>query len=896
MHILAELSPLDPASGTRVTVRTSSVQDRNVNGLNSLRWWPAILVKPVLSMRLFDGDFSSAVDAGNANFAIALKSLEGAYPNVRRYLWQGADVKLYAGVSGQAWPWTQVFEGLVTTQGAEASKLQLTAAVDIEPFNKSVLTLSYAGTGGAEGGTDLKGKLKPWVFGAAMNVEPVLINAVDNIYQFSAYAAIKGVLTLYERGAAFGASIGDYANYAALLAASIPSGKWATCLAEGLIRLGAPQYGVITGDIEGDYQGSTYRRLTGAILTRIATHLGISSRLDSASLSALDTAVPRTTNVVITSQTTFLDLARELCLSCNAQAGVSFLGQLFATRPGIGSPVLTLDAQGKRLPPVVGAAELDVSPPYSRIEFLANRSWRVHTPDEIASYGPVPPNEIYDVMDVATVDDFKARWNGVPAETVTSDGNISLIATTDLGGKGVQVGDNSGNDYFQAPYFRSMPFDPEDLYEVGFDLEFGAAHASAVAYLGVRAEDASGANMSGDSGTYCYVAVAAFAQNGAGRKTFVGYFRGRALVGAGNNVGVPSADRAAPSPLPNNTVAIRPLELLNFPGGGAGTGRGIVKKHLVWLRKVNDATLIPTGAWVNTRSYFQDEGVTYLGRTFGSKASGNLNHTPPATATSDANWYLVADKGAAGTPGDDGFIGECQPAAAAANCSPGGTPLAGQLAALVGEVKLRIGDGIQTTGVTYALVSQTGFTGMSINSSTGAFGPPSGMGADVCKAVFEAVYNSIHYEVEYVVTKVKDGSTAVSISPIAITAVPASGTYALEAGPVNISVADGQTLTVNASVTYGPTSSGLYTAQMKFTYENVTDGGAETDFATTGSHPGTGGPANTVDPDSVNATGSLVNSLGGTKVFKIRCYIRRSAGSGTVPGGNVSGSMDASAT
>ena len=183
-------------------------------------------------------------------------------------MWAGARVTIYGGDSGDAWPWTTLFQGLIERFEQEAYKLKLTARVDTEPFEKDVLTLSYAGTGNAEGDANLKNQVKPWIFGRALNVEPVLVNAVDNVFQFSAYGPIQAVTALYERASDFGASIGDYANYAALVAASIPAGWWGTCLAQGLIRLGAPPQGVITGDIDGD-KPSTWLRKTGEIITEL---------------------------------------------------------------------------------------------------------------------------------------------------------------------------------------------------------------------------------------------------------------------------------------------------------------------------------------------------------------------------------------------------------------------------------------------------------------------------------------------------------------------------------------------------------------------------------------------------------------------------------------------------
>lgn len=388
-RILAELTPLDTVAGTRVTLRAASSDDPQITGLNDQRWWPAIPSDgmPTLTMRLFDGDFTSDVDTGGASFAVLIDKLARLDANARRFLWAGAGVKLWAGESGAAWgAWTQIFDGKVERFSAEANRVGLQARVNTEPFEKPVLIATYAGTGGIEGGADLKNKPKPWVFGRALNVEPVLIDAVNSVFQFSAYGPIQAINALYERASDFGASIGDYASYAALVAATIPRGRWGTCLASGLVRLGAPPYGVVTGDVDGDKPSGIWLRKTGEIISRIATNAGISSGLiDSASLAALDAAVPYNVNIVVDEQASVLDLARRLAKPCNAQAGISLLGKLFAVRVAIGSPALTLDAQGRRLPAVISSAEADVSPPYWRIEMAAQRSWRVHTYDEIAT-------------------------------------------------------------------------------------------------------------------------------------------------------------------------------------------------------------------------------------------------------------------------------------------------------------------------------------------------------------------------------------------------------------------------------------------------------------------------------------------------------------------------------
>jgi hypothetical protein len=396
MIILAELSPLDTVAGTRKLLRASSANDPAVTGLNDVIWRPAITEEAEIGIRLFKGDFDGQAAPSTGSLSVQIDQWLSIEPNVRRFLWQGAPVKFYAGVSGQAWPWTVVFEGLVDQFSAEANTVKLNLKVNTEPFDADVLTLKYAGTGGAEGDANLKDKVKPFLLGRCFNVEPILINSVDNVLQFSGYGAIQAVNFLYERGSGFGASQGNYATYAALVAATIPPGQWATCLAQGMIRLGAPPYGVITGDIDGDKVGGTWWRKTGEIIQRIASNSGVSgSLIESASFTALDTALAGLSNqgrigVFIDSQESVLDMAAKLAAPCNAQVGVSLAGKMFVGRVAIGTPTITLDAQQRQLPRVTSSAEVSVSPPFSYIEMGYARSWRKHTDEEIAGIENLP--------------------------------------------------------------------------------------------------------------------------------------------------------------------------------------------------------------------------------------------------------------------------------------------------------------------------------------------------------------------------------------------------------------------------------------------------------------------------------------------------------------------------
>lgn len=409
MIILAELEPLDPVAGARKLLRAASANDDRVTGLNDQIWVPAIPADalPTLSIRLFKGDFDGSAEVSGGNIALLIDKYveQGLEPHIRRYKWEGAPVRLYAGEMGQAWPWTLVHEGSISSFGAKGNRVDLSTKSDKEPFEADVLPAKYAGTGGIEGGDDLKNRPKPFLAGRCFNVEPVLINAVDNVYQFHGYGPIQAITKLYERASDFDgdttAFVADYANYAALVAATIPAGRWGSCLAQGLVRLGAPAAGVITADVDGDKAGGVWRRKPGEIILRLAANAGVATgAIVSASFTALDTALAALPNqgrigVFLTDQATVLDVVGSIAGTCNAQAGVSLLGKLFASRITIGSPTLTLDAQRRQQPAVVESQEESVSPPYSYMEMGWARSWRVHTEDEVASADISPPTTQY---------------------------------------------------------------------------------------------------------------------------------------------------------------------------------------------------------------------------------------------------------------------------------------------------------------------------------------------------------------------------------------------------------------------------------------------------------------------------------------------------------------------
>lgn len=396
LAVLVELQPWDTPAASAVTLRACSHDDARLTALNNVVWWPAIARLPRLSLRLFDGNFSGAITPGGGDMELSL----GVFPDAGRYVWADRPAKIWVGDLGAAWGgFTLLFDGLVRTASIAGGRISLSLRVNDDWMDGPLLTASYAGTGGAEGPAELKGQPKPLAIGAPRYVEGRLIDAVNTVVQLHGYGAINGVPVALDRLSRFGASMGDYASYAALVAASIPAGSWATAKAVGMVRHGAPPDGTLSYLAEGDSGGGAgWVRTPGAVIKRLAEIAGATAgQIDAASLVALDAAVPRPLSRFVGDQATARQVIGEIAASANASAGVSWLGRLFACRVGLSnSASMTLRTDGSTLPPVGDIAQLETAPPFWRMQMKGSRTARVHALSEVAVTVPLVDLGDYD--------------------------------------------------------------------------------------------------------------------------------------------------------------------------------------------------------------------------------------------------------------------------------------------------------------------------------------------------------------------------------------------------------------------------------------------------------------------------------------------------------------------
>lgn len=246
----------------------------------------------------------------------------------------------------------------------------------------------YDGTGGADGTADLANKPKPVCMGIVRGIQPQMIDPANLIYQIHS-RAIAGVDAVYDRRVALTAG-SDCADYATL-AASVPSaGYFNTCLAQGLIKLGAVAAGIVTADARGDAHGG-YVETTAEIMQRLLQDFGgvTTDYVDSQAFSDFKTLVPgaigwfQGSDRVISTA----DALSELAAHCAAWWGTSPDGRFTVGRIDAPSTdAVTDDFQEYDIIDIrITNPLVDTDPPRWRQRVGYCRNWTVMRPSDIAA-------------------------------------------------------------------------------------------------------------------------------------------------------------------------------------------------------------------------------------------------------------------------------------------------------------------------------------------------------------------------------------------------------------------------------------------------------------------------------------------------------------------------------
>jgi hypothetical protein len=374
LPILILVRPLDLKTGQRVDIRLSSAAEATASGLGGQSWEPAVSRRPRIAQDLMSLDLDGKFKLAAADFVISLNDVY-AHINPARLYWPGATVTIWS-VAALDWNRKQVeFSGLVTTApyDRDGRKITINGLVDRDRIDKPLLTKEFNADGAAGGGPEMRGKLYPAGFGYCEDVEWTLFDSVNNIGMLDGYGNLISVAAAMEALSDLGPSAGDWPSYGQLVDATrnglIPKGRWGTCLAAGMVALGAPPGGRIT------FNATFGSNMSGAIMRRILkVHAGVADEdVMLGTFDLLDAANPYEVRGYWREQIQCSDAIEAMCWPLNATPLVTVQNKIAVTTAGLSAEISTLNYDASVLPLVTNARSADPLVPIWRVVYRAER-------------------------------------------------------------------------------------------------------------------------------------------------------------------------------------------------------------------------------------------------------------------------------------------------------------------------------------------------------------------------------------------------------------------------------------------------------------------------------------------------------------------------------------------
>lgn len=411
--VLVYLNPLDQKTGARVDVRVADGPSADTYGVGGAPWQDALITRPTLSIELMSPDMDGRVQAGQARFDIAVTRLPNPLAAMR-YYWRGASVVIHNTGTLEGASAVPDFWGYVTEArlDLETGRLSVSAEVSTALIDKPLLTKEFTGGNGLLGDPAKRGVLMPAGFGVVKNIPPVWFDLTRNIGMIDGYANTVSIDWLGEGLSSFGPRVANYATYDDLAAAidnkTIKPGQWGTCVAQGLIGLGAPPTGTIT--VHATFGSNRI----GAIMKRILLTNGEvdPARVDGAGFNALDALVPRAAHFWTDQQRNVKDLLEALAQSCNATPLVTFQNLVTVTRAIASAPVAILDRSGGFFPRVIDWKLAAVDPPFYVLKARAARPGVVLSDDQVNYVDTLVDQGIYSDIRIYRAGDLVYLTNG----------------------------------------------------------------------------------------------------------------------------------------------------------------------------------------------------------------------------------------------------------------------------------------------------------------------------------------------------------------------------------------------------------------------------------------------------------------------------------------------------
>jgi len=379
MIILAEITPYDPVGAAEITLRFSSAGPVPV--FDGKLWRSRIKSNLSLGLSIFENEFISASaqrTAGTLQLAIG----DGELDQLTAFHWDQRGIKIWTGEGDNFADFTLRFQGFVRDMSFDEATLTLALGDKSNIFDQPVDFPTYTGAGYAagdyEGPAELKDTVKPWAFGPIFNMEPVLVDSVDLVYQAHC-RAVQSIDGVFDQGVALTAD-GDTTDLAAW--SPLP-GRYKTDLSRGLFRLGAKPAGLVTVDLKGDAAGG-YVATAGDIIKRLLDFIPDSSQVtvDAAAFTALNGVNSAACSLHARSAENASTLFSALMRGVGGYWMVNWLGSLTVGIIDFTAPQAEISARN-----IKSLVRLETPPPVWRLKTTYHPNWRVQNSGEIAQ-GP----------------------------------------------------------------------------------------------------------------------------------------------------------------------------------------------------------------------------------------------------------------------------------------------------------------------------------------------------------------------------------------------------------------------------------------------------------------------------------------------------------------------------
>lgn len=294
---LVEAKPWSPATGLPTTVRLAGGGERGYTHRGTNDWIAGVLAAPRFSTLIgFDAQGFTGGALPTTGAITFVPSDSGKLWSVADRDWPGAPVTIWTGDDRAAVPtWTVELVGTVAGISTSSGALTITISDLSGDLTTPVITAKYLGTGGVEGEAEAKDRLKRRSWGACFNVEALLLDKANHIYEVGDAAfpmqafdvvKLKGrpIENLIE--VAWAGSIA--ATHAALVAAEEPEGGGAIAPSIARLKWWSDPAGTLTVDLRGEI-GTGYVETVASIAERI---VAARSAMTVANVAAINAVRP----------------------------------------------------------------------------------------------------------------------------------------------------------------------------------------------------------------------------------------------------------------------------------------------------------------------------------------------------------------------------------------------------------------------------------------------------------------------------------------------------------------------------------------------------------------------------------------------------------------------------